>query len=170
MTVTLKRARTARHEAGHCAALLMKGRLPLKATADWPTSTAFGFVQPDWGEGIDPAGARDLAVAIILGPLASPEMEKPWPPEWRPDPDATGDAGQLGRCVRWLKLDEGDYYEIVNEAHTLARSPEFNELVDLLARALELKDELSADDLRWLIGEDRLKRYGIGEADEVQAS
>ena len=170
MTATLKRSRIARHEAGHAAAMIMAGWLPLRATANWPESSALGEVEPDFRDGLDPVNVRNLAVAILLGPLAEPDLWKPWPPQWRPDRRLRGDEGQLARCVEWLDADEGDYYEMCREAHNLSRRPEFTELVDLISRALELKDELSADDLRWLIGEDRLKRYGIGERDEAQAS
>jgi hypothetical protein len=166
---TYHRARIARHEAGHVAGMVLGGRLPCRVTADWPATGTLGEMEMDWGDGVDPAGARILAVAILLGPLAEHDLPTVWPPDWPPDRDAAGDEGQLAACCRYLKLDEDDYYELVRQAHHTAQSREWNRLCDLIAQALELKDELTADDLRHLLGSELLHKYGIPTPREEHA-
>jgi hypothetical protein len=162
VTVTHDRRRTARHEAGHAAAFVIGGWLPKQVTADRPEEGTEGWVSPDWdGESISPQRAADVAIAVLMGPLAVGEPG--WPPEWPIDPDVAGDQRQLAFCCRYLKLDEDGYFSLVKQAHELAGSREFIRLRDLIARALELKDELDADDLRWLVGSETLFKYGIAE-------
>ena len=123
------------------------------------------------GDEDDPEGARIMALSILLGPLAAADSPVAWPPEWPP-----GEAGprapderRLAKCVAHLEMDEDGYLALIREAHAMARSPEFTELVGLVARALELKDELDAADLRWLLGKNRLQKYGIPTTEEENA-
>ena len=121
----------------------------------------------DWGDGVTPQAAADVAISILMGPIA--EGAESWPPAWPLDPDADGDEGQLATCLRYLKFDdESEYRALVREAHVLARTAEFQRVVWLTSRALELTDELDADDLRRLLGEKTLTNYGIPTRDRSE--
>jgi hypothetical protein len=98
-------------------------------------------------------------IAILLGPLA--ERGEDWPPAWPLDPDGEGDARQLAVLASYLRLTEADWRLIVTEAEVVSTTPTFRRLVGLIGRALELKDQLSTDDLRWLIGAKTLRQHGI---------
>jgi hypothetical protein len=63
-------------------------------------------------------------------------------------------------------MDEGGWDVLMTQADMLATSPEFLRLVELIARALELKDEMTADDLRWLLGEQTLRQHGLAKEQE----
>jgi hypothetical protein len=162
-TVTHHRSRTARHEAGHAAVLVMAGRLPT-ITADHPDDRAYGRVALDWPDGVDRDGALDVALAVLMGPLVV--AEPGWPPQWRPRREVAGDEGQLAACLSYLKLGEPEYYELIRQANTLASSPRFQRLVALIARAAELRDVLTADDLRRLLGAEILRTYAIPKREE----
>jgi hypothetical protein len=165
VTVSHDRATTAKHEAAHCAALVMLGRLPVSVSADWPEAGSAGVMEIAWGEeGISRESARDVAISILMGPLI--EGKADWPPRRPPDMSASGDEGQLGALARYLKLDERGWDALITQADTLAQSPEFLRLVELIARALELKDELNTDDLRWLLGERTLRQHGLATQTE----
>jgi hypothetical protein len=98
VTVSHDRAMTAKHEAAHCAALVMLGRSPKRVTADWPELGTAGLMEIAWGEeGITPESARDVALSILMGPRI--EGKADWPPNWPPDMSASGDEGQLAACV-----------------------------------------------------------------------
>jgi hypothetical protein len=162
MSVTLDRGRVARHEGGHVAALVIVGhRLPRRITADWPTAESFGLTEIDWEtEGINRESARHVAISILCGPLA--EGCEDWPPAWPIDRDSEiSDVRQLAVLASYLTLSESGWDELVAEARRLSQSVEFCRLAALIARGLELQDELSADDLAWLIGEKTLTTYGI---------
>lgn len=160
MTVTHDRVRSARHEAGHVAGLVLRGRLPRRVTADWPKPGIAGEMVVDWGdEGCTPDSAAAVAISVLLGPIA--EGNPSWPPTWPLEEDTRGDERDLAILLRYLKVDEANYIALCAEARTLAKTPEFVRLVGLVARALELKDELDAGDLRRLLGPKILHTYGI---------
>lgn len=160
--MTLDRRRTARHEAGHVAAIILTlGRLPKLVRADWPHELTYGSVVFPWPED---RATQDLigefVVCVLVGPLAVQQPD--WPPTWPPDRDAaSGDERQLGAAVSLGNIDEAGWDRLVEQATAMARSPDFNRLVDLIGRALELAEVLSAADLVRLLGPERLAEYGI---------
>ena len=126
-----------------------------------------GEMRVDWGDGVTPRAAADVAISILMGPIA--EGAESWPPAWPLDPDVDGDEGQLATLLAYLKFDgESEYRALVREARVLARTAEFRRVVWLTSRALELKDELDADDLRRLLGEKTLTNYGIPTRDRSE--
>jgi hypothetical protein len=161
--LTHDRATTARHEGGHVASLLLDGRLPKRVSADWPRAGSSGVTEPDWGEGVTRESAMDVAVCILCGPLA--EERDDWPPAWlaldADDESQEDDARQLAICAGYLALSEADWHALVGRAQTRVATPEFQRLAGLVARALELKDEITAQDLRDLLGDELLRKYGI---------
>ena len=60
--MTHHRERTAHHEAGHVASLVMDGRLPKRVSADWPLARSSGVTELDWGEGVTRESALNVAV------------------------------------------------------------------------------------------------------------
>ena len=122
-----------------------------------------------FANGLDPASVRDLAVAILARADWRSRTISPGPRNGPSTEMRAATRANSASCVEWLESRRGRLLRDRPRGPHSRRFARVHELVDLIARALELKDELSADDLRWLIGEDRLKRYGIGEADEVQA-
>jgi hypothetical protein len=162
VTVTVDRRSVARHESGHVAGLIIACRwLPRRVTADRPAERILGQMELDWAtEGLNPKLARGLAIAIVLGPIS--EGREDWPPAWPLDPDdGDNDARQLGVLADYLKLEEADWGLIVAEARVIATTPTFHRLVGLIGRALELADQLTADDIRHLIGARTCAAYGI---------
>lgn len=158
---TLDRRWTSRHEAGHVAAMILTvRRLPEITHADKPHDLAYGSTVFPWPEG---RATQDLlgefAVSVMAGPLAVGDSI----PDWPPDRQARGDERQLAAAVSLGNLDEDGWHELVEQARAMARSPEFTRLVDLIARALELNETLTDDDLRRLLGPDRLAELGITE-------
>jgi hypothetical protein len=151
----------------------MSGRLPLRASADWPEPDRAGVVSLDFTrEGVTRANALEFARMVLLGPLA--EAAPGWPPEWPIDPatapeSARGDARSLRVLADVADLDEEGYHALVKQARTLAQSRDFKRMADLIARALALKDALSADDLRWLLGPDALRKYDLDPGQEFGA-
>jgi hypothetical protein len=138
--------------------------LPKLLTADWPHPDSFGVMEIDWGEeGVTREGAADLLISLLMGPLAAGD---PWPPEWPLRRGVPGDEGQLAACVSYLKVDEDTWYATVRDARTLAKTDDFKRLTALIARALELEDELDANALRWLVGSDTLRKFGINEEED----
>ncbi len=161
--MTYRRDRVARHEAGHAAALIMGGRLPTKLTAaSWPwNGLLHGQMEADWSDvEVVPHVAVEVAVAVLMGPLAAEEPG--WPPEWSElDREAPGDLGQLSSALILLKTTEDDYKALVEDAKTLAGTAAFQRLVRLISRGLELKEELDAADLRQLIDERTLRAFNV---------
>jgi hypothetical protein len=161
---TLDRPLTARHEAGHVAGLVFSGRVPLSVTADWPEDASHGVTTLDLSaEGSNRDSASDFIVSILLGPMA--HAQAGWPPEWpldenSPDRDTRG----LASLADFLGLDEAGWYALVKQAHETSRSADFKRLVSLIASALERVDELSGEEIRFLIGPDTCRTYGIEPA------
>jgi hypothetical protein len=164
------RSATARHEAGHVAAELMAGRLPLAVTADWPyTQIVDGVRQDTFGamrhNGVSEATAPEFVVTILCGPLA----EGVPIPQWPLDDVARGDEGQLANLAAYLELDEEGWDSLVSQARELAEGRAFRHLVGLITTALERCDELDGDDLAFLIGADARRAYGIREPEGALA-
>lgn len=167
-------ASVCRHEAGHAAAWLMRGHMPARVVANWPTGRQLGLVEMDWtATRLDQESGRDLAVSILCGPRAAGRED--WPPFWVEmwgDSQPEGDRRHLALTVRYLELDEAGYQELCRESRELAKTYEFDRLVWLIGTALEIKGELNPDELRWVVGQDTLDRYGIDtemeRADEKQ--
>ncbi len=160
MTAPFHRKNTAAHEGGHAALLVMCGRLPTRVEANHAELGIWGRVEIAWhGEELDRDAVADLILAIHAGPLYAGATG--WPPKWPPDLGADGDEGQLAACVNYLGYDRSDADTAFVRAAALTATKEFNQLAALIARALELAGELDADELRELIGERRLERYGI---------
>jgi hypothetical protein len=163
------RSATARHEAGHTAAELMAGRLPLSVTADWPkTQIVDGRRHDTFGEMLhDPeevvmskAMAPESIVTTLCGPLAEGVPIPQWPLE---SSAGTGDERKLATLATYLELDEEGWDSLVNRARDLTPSRAFRRLVGLITSALERCDELDADDLAFLIGPDARRAFGIRE-------
>ena len=160
--MTYDRHKTSRHEGAHAAASILLGHLPRRVTADRPTEGYYGQLELAWGpDGVTPEGARLAALVVLCGPMVEQGGcgSEEWPPRWPLCVSDDGDAGQVGACVKYLKLDWHGWQELIKEAEALVAEPEFVRLVDLIARALELRDELDRADLRWLIGAERFGEY-----------
>jgi hypothetical protein len=159
VTVTVDRRRVAVHESGHTAGLVIACRwLPKRVTADWPADRVLGQLGVDWStKGLNPKLVRGLMLAILLGPIG----EGCEPPAWPPDPDVERDERQLALLADYLKLQETDWRLLVTEAQVISTTPTFRRLVALLSRALELADEVSADDIRDLVGARTCATYGL---------
>ena len=158
---TFDRKQTARHEAGHAAAMILRGRLPRSVSASHAEAGVYGRMDVAWdsdGE-LDPEAVADLVISIHAGPIHA--GEKGWPPKWPPSLGAAGDAGQIAACAKYLNMDRSDWDAAYVEAAALTGTPEFGRIAALIARALELSDEIDAAGLRRLIGEDRLELFGI---------
>lgn len=162
--ITFDRRRTCRHEAGHAAALIFFGHLPPLIDADWPSAGTFGVTHHGFtGERLTREQVLHLAIAIVCGPLVVDEGG--WPPAFGElDRTAAGDLGQLAAAVSFLDLDEEAWDRLTSVAADLAAERAFGQLVDLIARALELAEVLTADDLRHLLGPRRLEAFGIDRA------
>jgi hypothetical protein len=161
--MTFDRAATARHEAGHVAAAVVCGRLPARVTADWPATDQAGLMVFGWGD-YSRASLLDRVLIVLMGPMA--EVTPGWPPEWpidptAPPPPAQGDARMLVALVDHIDLDEPGYYALVREANLLAKSRVFKDMLALITAALMMADETTAEDLAWLLGPDRRRRYGL---------
>jgi len=101
---------------------------------------------------------------VLMGALV--ERTPGWPPEWPIDPDAApasarSDARSLRALAKFARLNADGWYALVEEAHALARDPDFRHLVGLIGTGLELADEFDAARLRWLLGPNLLTKYGI---------
>ena len=166
MTVPFDRAEVARHEAGHAAWEVLNGRLPLSVTIDWPETWVFGRVRLDLRHyGVNPETAPGMIIGIMLGPLA--EGMAGWPLGWPLDPDPLDqDARQIAILAEYLELDEDGWDSLVRQAVTVSESEAFTDLVRLLSYGLERVEEVNQDQLRFLIGPDVCKRYGIPPATE----
>lgn len=165
--MSFNRKQTARHEAGHAAAMILRGRLPRSLSASHAEAGVYGRMDVAWdSEGeLDPEAVFDLVVAIHAGPIHAGNSD--WPPRWPPSIGAPGDEGQLAACARFLNMDRSDWDAAYVEAAALVGNPEFTRIAGLIARALELSDEIDADGLRRLIGTDRLELFGIPPADHT---
>jgi hypothetical protein len=168
MSLTVDRQRVAVHEAGHVAGLIIACRwVPERVTADRPDERTLGRMTLNWStRGLNPKLARGVALAIMLGPIA----EGSEPPAWPLDPDGDNDARQLALLADYLKLEEADWRLLVAEAQTISIAPAFQRIVGLISRALELADELSAADIRELIGARTCAAYGISTHEEQEPS
>jgi hypothetical protein len=160
------------HEAGHTtAALMLRGRLPVSVTADFPTDELAGLTTLDFSnDGVSREEGGDFMVITLAGPLA--ERDAAFPPDWPLEANGarrrrhSTDLEALATLTRFLELDAGGYLHEVVRALELARDEDFNHLVDLIARALLLRDELNTDDLRWLIPDRLLDKYAHGEEEQ----
>ena len=155
------RAATARHEAGHVAALIMSARVPASVSIDWPETEALGLTSLDFNhDGVNPDSAPVFIRAILLGPLSAGKAG--WPPEWPLDRDATDcDTRQLAILANYLELDEGGWYSLVRQARFVARSDTFKRLVSLIASALEKVDEMDGEQIKFLLGPATCLAWGI---------
>lgn len=155
------RRKVAQHEAGHCAALLMLGHVPARVTADRPSTQLFGLMEHPWqnADELKPEWVRDLGIAILAGPLA--EGKRDWPPRWPLEIGSPGDAGQLAACAKYLRWGRAEYDAACVKAEHLVNTRDFGRLVDVITAALVAMDELTADDLRRIVGPERLRRFGI---------
>jgi len=158
---TFDRKQTARHEAGHAAAMILRGRLPRSVSASHAEAGVYGRMDVAWDEEgeLDPEAVADLVISIHAGPIHAGDPG--WPPRWPPSIGAPGDAGQIAACAKYLNMDRSDWDAAYVEAAALTGNPEFTRIAGLIARALELSDEIDSDGLRRLIGEDRLELFGI---------
>jgi hypothetical protein len=140
------RSSTAKHEAGHVASVIMlRGRLPELVTADWPKHDTAGLTRLDFSnDGLDER-PLDFVVLTLAGPLAESAPIPDWPPN--AGAENTRDEHALATLVDFLGLDEDDWLNAVERTLHLVRDADFQRLVQLIARALELADELNADDL-----------------------
>jgi hypothetical protein len=69
----------------------------------------------------------------------------------------------VARIAEYMKLTEEGYREALERTRALVREYDFQRLVWLIRRALELADELDTEDLRRLIPDRLLAKYGIEE-------
>jgi hypothetical protein len=161
MTTTVDRARLARHEAGHVAAWLMSGRVPASVTIDWPEPKILGQMTRDLTtDGVNPDTAPDFILSVLLGPLA--EAQPGWPPEWPLDENASDqDARQLHLLADFVGLTEEGWFSLVKQANEITKSGQFKHLVAVIASALERVDELSGEEIRYLVGPSICATYGI---------
>jgi hypothetical protein len=80
VTSTHDRAAAATHEGAHVAALVTSGRLPLRATADWPEPNRAGFVSLDFENYcVSPDNAHEFMLVALMGALV--ERTPGWPHE-----------------------------------------------------------------------------------------
>jgi hypothetical protein len=140
------------HEAGHTAATIMlRGRLPLSVTADRPKAGLAGSMEFDRSDdGID-VRPHDFFVITLAGPLAEGASVPEWPLELDPDRDRGDDERSLAVLASYLKLTEDEWLEVVDRARRLVESEDFNRIARVVARALELADELSGEEVRQLL-------------------
>jgi hypothetical protein len=167
MTVAVhRRSEVALHEAGHvAAAIILRGRLPLRVTADRPETGLAGRTHFDLSDdGIDER-PLDFMLVNLGGMLADSTPIPAWPLE-PGDGITSSDEQALATLASYLELTEADWVGVVDRARRLAESEDFNHLVGLVARALELKDELDADDLQQLIPR-RLRLKYLEEVHEL---
>ena len=157
----------AKHEAGHCAGLIMGGRVPKHVSCDWPEAGALGLTTLDFSEdGVSPETAPSFVVSILLGPLAADQPR--WPPRWPLDQDANDrDARQLAILSSHMQLDEDDWDSLVEQARYIASGPVFKRIVSLIASTLVKVDELDGEQIRFLIGVETCRTYGIEPVKEV---
>jgi hypothetical protein len=149
---------TCAHEAGHAAGLVFQGRLPVEIRVDRPTYELAGRVRIDPGEGLDRDRATDQVVMTLLGPIMEPQAD--WPPAFPPDSQSeVNDVRALGLLVGYLKLTESDWRELVAAAHRVADDPNFKSMHALIANALEHVPVITGEQLRDLIGPERVARY-----------
>jgi hypothetical protein len=68
---------------------------------------------------------------------------------------------QLAVLADFLALDEEGWRSLVRQAEEIAGGAAFQHLVSLLASALEKLDELDSEQIRFLVGPEVCRRYGI---------
>jgi hypothetical protein len=139
----------------------MAGLVPRCARTDFPRDGAAGSVDIDWGEGghRDPAAARDVLVAIVLG--GTSEGHRGW--EWDNWPidagqmaaGAVGDALMARELAEHFDMDRVDWCHVLWQADRLGRRQDFRRLVVRIADELERVELLYADDLRALMEPDQ---------------
>jgi hypothetical protein len=157
------RPRVAEHEAAHVAgAVMLRGSLPEFASADRPEHGLAGVTRLDFtDDGLDEE-PEDFLVIALAGPLAHAADD--WPPAWPIEPDRVdaefrSDARALESLGRYCDLDKAGFERVCDRAAQLTEQPDFWRLVRLVARALELVGELTADDLRRLLPERLFNHY-----------
>ena len=166
MSVTLPGSRVrARHEAYHAAALCLAGLVPKTVRSDFP-GDAFpggvaGSVDVDWGPGghRDPAAAKDVLVAIVMG--ATTEGSRGWEwGTWPVDPakvaeGARGDALLALELLEHFDMGRDDWWHVLWRAEQLGRRQDFRRLVVRITDELEQVEVLTADDLKAVMDESR---------------
>jgi Caudovirus prohead serine protease len=118
------------HESGHASAALLLG---LEVSSIHTNGGHDGNTAP--GEtliGYTSADHRDMALAILAGPLAEGRTAPRWPLA-----ATTTDQQQLGEHVRELHLDESGYAELCDQARDLTASAPFKQLHASIVTALE---------------------------------
>jgi hypothetical protein len=165
--ITIDRGWTARHEAGHVAGLIMSGRVPASVTIDRPEEGIWGLTTVDLtADGVAPDTAADFAMALLLGPLAV--AQPGWPPEWPLDPQTKDeDARQLAVLADYMKIDESGWLALVKRANEVAKSSAFKDLVAVVSLALEKLEALDSEEIRFLIGPEVCRDYGLEPTEEV---
>ena len=69
----------------------------------------------------------------------------------------------IATLADFLQLDEAGYERVLERTRRLVSDPDFLRLTHLIARALELKDEPDAEDVRWLIPARLAEKYDIAK-------
>ena len=110
-------------------------------------------------DGVSDQTAEDFLCMVLAGPLTE-APDRP-APEWPIDPDSTGDEHLVATLADFLQLDEAGYERVLERTRRLVSDPDFSRLVGLISRALELQDELDAEDVRWLIPTRLAEKYDI---------
>jgi hypothetical protein len=146
-----RRHDTALHEGAHVAALvLVRGKLPLRVSADRPAVDLAGVTEINFADdGLDETPADFLVV--LLAPLLAESAPAPSWPIQVGNGHTRGDEHALAVLADHIGLTEADWLGIVERARRLITTHDFQRIARLVARALELKDELDADDLQQLI-------------------
>ena len=153
---------TARHQAGHAAAAIMlRHRLPRSVTADRPEAGVFGRMVADLSDdGVSDQTAEDFLCMVLAGP-STEALDRPVP-EWPLDSDSSdGDEHLVATLADFMQLDEAGYERVLERTRRLVSNPDFLRLTHLIARALELKDVLDREDLRWLVPARLAEKYDI---------
>ena len=159
----------AQHEAGHAAGALLGGLTISEAAARFASFASF-LQEPDdpdeaAGEVVietsgvrdDPDRMRALAIAVLCGPLCEGKAAPTWPLSLAP---MSSDERQVGDLVRRLDLDQRGYAALVQDAHELVCSREFDRLHVVVAELLERHGSLAGPTL------ERVKHIAEGAAVE----
>jgi HK97 family phage prohead protease len=124
-------AATARHEARHASAGLLRD-LPVTRASAIPNAASPGRVNVNL-DGLDRDSWRDWALLVLCGKLG----DRDWPPAWPNRNAETTDEQHLAVVVSYLGLDQKGWDELVTEAWDLSSSPAFERLENALASLLE---------------------------------
>jgi hypothetical protein len=142
------------HEAAHAAAFLSLGIPVRELHADSPTYG--GQCKPDLSLDFDGVA---VAVAILAGPMSNGGEPFAWPPRM----ESRGDEHALANLVKLGKLSESGYQIAIQFVRHLFDEPRFKGLNALLVAALERRDTLTAEDIRQLMGPERIEFYGLAD-------